>query len=391
MRKPVVILSLAAALAAVVPGDAPAQGPPNRGVRREIRQLQRQVAAHDARITDLEQQVEGLQTQVSEMSGRLNFAWEAVQSYYGAEVDCDAGESLSLALGQAPPTVPKVIIGIKGTCHEHIPIDRDGVSLYGMTADAAIEAPPGTPLAVFVTARDIRLDNLVIRAADATPGSGALRVLTGQLAGANLRFERGGISVLRNSTVELFGPVVIEGAGDLGIAVWEDSYAFVSNCEIHDSALTAVDVRSSAFATNNCLIERSGEVGIRARKSRLDLFMVEIVDSAETGVQAETGSSIQLSGGIGAGSRIAGSIVGLAVSGGSTVLLGESTIEENTDGVVLSDASVLQPDWPYTMRVTGNTGAGVRCAPTPAVPQLGGLSAGQVFGNGEDFVDCHLP
>ena len=398
MRRSLTIISLLATLALIEPADTLAQRIPQRGgVYWEILRLRSQVNAQNARITALEQQMEtlglevgGLQSQVTGMSSRLDFVWDAVRTYYSAEVDCDAGESVQAAIGAAHPTIPKVVIGIKGTCHEHLNIDRDGVSLYGLTADAAIEAPSGVPVAVFVTAEDIRLDNLTIQAAADSPDSEALRVLRGQLAGANIRLRGGGVTATRNATLELFSPV-IEGSGRYGVLAREDSYAFLSNCQIRDSAEAAVEVDASVVTLNSCVIEDSSKVGIRARHARLGLWAVEVVDAMETGLEVGNGSSVDLGGGIGMGSRITGSAVGLTLSGGSTLLLGESTIENNADGVVLFDASVLKPDWPYSMRVTGNTSAGVRCEPSPAVPQIGGLGAGQVFGNGVDFVDCPMP
>lgn len=242
---------------------------------------------------------------------------------------------------------------------------------------------------MFVTGRQIRLDDLVIRSSADSPYSEALRVLTGQLAGANLRFE-GGVSAYRNATLELFNPV-IENAGEYGVGVFEDSYAFVSNCEILDASGAGVEVDASTFSSDICSVERSGENGLEARQSRVYLAVVSIVDSAESGIVAEQGSSIEVLGGIGQPSRIAGGGVGLELSGGSTAQLGESVIEQNQDGVMLGDASVLRRRVPYSPRVTGNTGAGVRCAPSPAVPQVALLGSTWVFGNGQDFVDCALP
>jgi uncharacterized coiled-coil protein SlyX len=378
-----------------LPGEALAQWWPWWSLSVRVRALETRVAAHDGRIAALERQlatlgqdVTGLRAQVSGINSRLGLVETALRSYSG-EVDCDAGGSLVAALNAAPPTAPVVRIGISGTCREHIQIGRDHVSLHGAVPGATIEAPPGVPITVFVTGRRVRLDDLVIRASADQPDGEALRVLTGQVAGANLRFE-GGVSAFRNATLELFSPV-IERAGRWGLGVFEQSYAFLGDCAIRDAREVGVQVESSAFSARTCAVERSSGDGVRAWQSALHLWGVSVVDSGQAGVKADLGSSVEISGGIGAGSRIAGSAAGLVVSGGSRARLGESRIDGNQDGVVLSDASVLDRFLPYSPRVTGNTGAGVRCAPPPAVPQVAQLGPSEVFGNGEDFVDCALP
>jgi hypothetical protein len=359
-----------------VPGEAVAQ----RGIAHRVDALEAQVEVLGEEVTNLRWQLAGIEA-------RLDFIQGAVQSYSG-EVDCDAGGSLVDALNAAPASAPVVHIGITGTCRENIHISRDFVSLYAKTPGAAIEAPPGRPIAVFVTGRRIRLDDLVIRSSGDSPDSEALRVLTGTAAGANLHFE-GGVSALRNATLELFTPT-IDGAGRWGVGIFSNSYAYVSDCQINDAGVVGIQVESSALMAFNCTVEASGETGVQVHQSSVLLWGVSVVDSGQTGVNVELGSSVEIAGGIGMGSRIAGSATGLDVSGGSTANLGESTIELNGDGVTLSDASVVERDVPYSPLITGNTN-GVRCAAAPAVPQLSHLGAAEVTGNGQDFVDCAVP
>ena len=349
------VLSVVGIVSAIA-GTAQAQP---GGLPERLRALEITVATQASQIATLQALVSGL------------------QSSYITAIDCDAGDTIMDVLNDVRArSAQTVYMTVSGTCHEDIWIGRDHVSIVGQPG-AAIEGVLGP--AVFVTAQDVRLDQLRIRGAISS-----LWIRHGHVEGSALVLQ-GGVTALMGSTVRLYEPTVIEAA-DQGITVLEESSFTIFGCDIHDARYEGVSIRSSTFHASGCTIARSGTTGITADEgANVTLENVSVTDSVQAGIAAGLGSTLVMTSYQPSPGRIAGSPIGLKVWGGSSVRLGNVTLETNGDGLIVGDSSVVERAG--QLRITDNTGAGVRCDPAPAVPQLVRIDAASVFGNtGGDIV-----
>ncbi len=371
--KPQIQLACLSVVAMLVGGMAEAQGIPQR------------LTALEREVTSLNQTVSSLQANLAALSSRVDLVNYQLRPY-SATVDCDAGQSLAAAL-LVPATAPSIHITVSGTCHEIVEINRDHVSIGGQPG-ATIEAPAGNPWVIYVNGgQDVRIDQLTIKGA---PNS--IWVRHAHLEGSSLNLF-GGVTAIMGSTVRLYPSVVIQGAPDQGVDVQEESSFVIFGCQIRDAGYAAVRVGSGTFLASNCQIERSGRFGILAEQgANVTLEEVSINGSGNTGVSAGLGSAVLIqTPGWGNGapirSSISGSPLGLQAAGGSSVRLGHVTIQGNQDGVSIGDASVVARDMFGDLQITGNSGAGIRCASAPAAPQLVLIDSSSVFGNpGGDIV-----
>jgi len=372
--KPEIKLACLSGLAVMLGGMAEAQGIPQR------------VAALERKVASLNRTVASLKSDLSALSSRLDLVNYQLR-FYSATVDCDAGQSLAAAL-LAPATAPTVQVTVSGTCHEVIEIHRDHVSIQGQPG-ATIDAPAGSAWGIFVNGgQDVRIDQLTVKGAPTS-----IHVRHAHLEGSALNLY-GGVTALMGSTVRLYPSVLIQGAPYQGVDIDEESSFTIFGCQIRDAGYAGVRVVNGTFSAENCQIERSGQFGILAQGgANVSLEEVNVTDSGTAGVSAGLGSAVLIqtpgwsNGGAPLRSRITGSPVGLQAAGGSSVRLGHVTIQGNGDGVSLGDASVVERDMFGQLQVTGNSAAGVRCAPAPAVPQLVLVDSSSVFGNpGGDIV-----
>jgi len=338
------------------------------------------------RLSALETRVQALEAALPALSSRLDLVNYQLRSY-SASVDCDAGQSLAAAL-LVPATVPTVHVTVSGTCHEAIEISRDHVSIGGQPG-ATIDAPAGSAWGIFVNGgQDVRIDQLTIKGA---PTSIHIRHAHVEGSGLNLF---GGVTAIMGSTVRLYPSVVIQGAPFEAVDVDEESSFVIFGCQIRDAGYAGVRVVNGTFFAENCQIERAGRFGILAEGgASVSLEEVSVTDSGDTGVSAGLGSAvlIQTPGwrdGVPLLSRITGSPVGVRAAGGSSVRLGNVTIQGNGDGVSLGDASVVERDMFGQLQVTGNSAAGIRCAPAPAAPQLVLIDSSSVSGNAGGDIVC---
>lgn len=282
------------------------------------------------RVRDLEVAVASLRTQLNMLRTSL-LDHRQHENMFITDVDCSAGGTIADVLNDRRAQIaPGVYIVITGTCLENVNISRDNVEIVGGAPGATIEAASGP--VVFVTGQNTRLNNLTIRSSSHK----AVWVRHGHLEGGGLRLI-GGISALIGAAVRLYGPT-IENATDVGIDVWEESTVAVSDCTITGSGFDGVRVAQSSFLATWCTISGSAAAGVRAEE-------------------------------------------------GANVRLDTTTITANQDGVIIGDSSILRNI--FSTSITGNTSAGIRCAPAPAVPQLVGVTAATVTGNpGGNFVNC---
>ena len=290
------------------------------------------------RVSDLEALVAAQAAQISDLRSSLDGLRESLVEHLRHEetfvtsVNCGAGGSINAVLNDRRAQVALgVYIEVTGTCVENVSIARDHVTIVGRDG-ATIEAPTGP--ALFVTAQDTRLDFLTIR------GQNAVAVRHGHLEGSGLRLV-GGISATIGSVVRLFPGAVIEGAAEFGIDLRDESQLAIFDCTVSGSGLAGVRVMESTFQATNCTI----------------------TDSGWAGVQIEQGANVTLDG---------------------------MTITSNEDGVMIGDSSILRNSFgPGALSITGNRSAGIRCAASPAVPQLVGVPPSAVTGNpGGNFVSC---
>src|SRR5688572_13077976 len=120
------------------------------GPRARIAELERKMAALEARVTDLES-----------AGGPLALA-----------VDCGAGQKVADALAAAAKTFGPVTITLTGVCQERVEIQRDDVSLRGAGPTDGL-ASPATPFGralVLVGARRTDLRQLRLVPSSQEPG-----------------------------------------------------------------------------------------------------------------------------------------------------------------------------------------------------------------------------
>lgn len=282
------------------------------------------------RVSALEAAVASLRSQLNTLRASL-LEHRRHEDVFITDVNCAAGETIADVLNDRQAQIaPGVYIVITGTCLENVNIGRDNVEIVGGGPGATIEAAGGP--AVFITGQNTRLNNLTIRSPHR-----AVWVRHGHLEGGGLRLI-GGMSALMGSTVRLYDPTVIESAAEVGIDVFEESSVSVNNCTVSGSGFDGVRVAQSTFLAYACIITGSAWAGIRAEE-------------------------------------------------GANVSLDSTTITANADGVIIGDSSVLRNV--LATSITGNTSAGIRCAPSPAVPQLVGVTPATSTGNpGGNFVSC---
>lgn len=376
-------------------GSASAQWwpvPPWWTLPGRVRDLERAVAAQDARIDALEQQTAVCTQGLTDLSARVGAVEGQVAELgatvrpYSAYVDCDAGETLRAALNRAQ-TAPSAWIQVSGTCREAVQILSDRVTIRGAPT-ATIEAPPDSGEAVLVRGLGTQLSDLTIRA-----NSVALSVSQGGVMAWNLHTIGGGVEG-RFGTSTQVSASIIEGQ----VRAQEGSYV-----SLYESTVSATRGLAAVYASGaqvdlfRCQIEVAPGWAARVENgSQLRLRGVTLNAGSLGGLLVGLGSSAELHSSWNYGApatptRISGGPVGLVAAEGARVRLEGVEIEGNGDGIHIGDSSVVALELYGSLRVTGNSGWGVLCADPPAVPQLVDIDASHVFGNGTGDIACALP
>lgn len=139
-------------------------------------------------------------------------------------VDCDAGGSLAAALAER---ADELTVEFRGTCAEHVAIERDRTTLRGLDATAAIIGPASTPSrpALRVTgASRVTLEELAVTDADSTAvlvergAAVEARTLTVNAA------ARHGLLVIESSFAHVAASS-FDGNGADGLGIWQQSSA----------------------------------------------------------------------------------------------------------------------------------------------------------------------
>jgi hypothetical protein len=371
------------------PSGATAAAP---GPRARIAELERKVAALEARMTDLESAGDPL----------------------ALAVDCGAGQKVSDALAAAAKTFGPVTITLTGVCHERVVVRRDDVSLRGAGSTDGLASPPspfgGTLLQVRAQRVDLRQLNL-------TPSS-----------------QDTGLEVLAGATLTGFALTVV--GGNPGLLVWEGAYAEVYGSELRDVTVPTgiVQAVGGHLVLSSSLVAGSAGSGITVtRGGSLAAFDVTVSGNTSSGISvlegahAFLGDVVVTGGRVGlslssatasvSGGRVAGAIAsgitvqdrahlsigggaivedhasaGIFVSGGSSVVPVDVTIRDNGgSGIALGDTSILRSfflaDKPV---ISGNGGFGISCDVAPAVSHVtpNGLPAAAVTGNVRGASNC---
>jgi hypothetical protein len=221
-------------------------------------------------------------------------------------------------------------------------------------------------------------------------GLGALRVLGGKLNASNLRTV-GNVVITRGSTAEIFDSEFEPlGALDIGIDVSSDSYLAIFGSTIANFQ-HGIRVVQSAIDMGNTDLTGNEAGGVRLEQGSAAQFNdVNIADNVGPGIDVRDNSTMTLFSGV-----LDGNSVGVSVSGSSHLRLGAVRIQDSVDGsgVVLADSSSVEAftrDGAGDLRITGNSGWGIECAPAPQVSQLTGnaIDATTVSGNGLGQVTC---
>lgn len=277
-------------------------------------------------------------------------------------VDCNRGQTIASALRKGDQRQPVVVI-VRGTCHEYVDIIRDGVTLRGDPDFGATISPPpmsSPPPAITVRAERTAIEKLFVTGgsngilvagpfvatlADVVvqaPASGDAVLVRGgadvTISGGTLREASRGLHVARGATVRLFNNAEIRENAGPGILIQANSVVSASQATIVQNGSHGVQIESGSLGSfTNCRIAQNGP-----------------------------GTS-------GAG---------IAVSGATASVGGNSFIEANGgDGVVAVAGSVLTVD-NSTIRWNQRSGIGGYLGPT--VVMHGNL----VAENGGDGVYC---
>lgn len=260
---------------------------------------------------ELQDQIDSLQQQIDTLLGGTPVS---------LAVDCDAGDSVVAALTSVSPAIP-LTISISGICNEFVFINRDDVTLQGVTpADgvSGIIASLGGGLR-------INLNNLSIDGSS-SPFGAALACFQGSVINAN--------------------GVTISG-GFRGVWAIDGGKCRVINSTI-ENLFTGVESR---------------------RHSLVDLENV-VIRNNSTAIDTFLGGSITLQ-----SSSVEQNSEGVVIRNGSTAEIIGSEINNNTgNGLVVSQGSSV-----FVTRV-GSTGISISNNGGDGI-QLSGLSTASVFGN----------
>jgi hypothetical protein len=356
-------------------------------------------------------------------------------------VNCSAGQSVNQALSQTMGA-PQVTITITGTCTEAVAINRDNVRLQAASPGDGITAPAGAHSALAVNgAEGIFLENLTLRGGKVGLSVGGGSAVMGP--GLHVQGSETGVQITTASTGNFQQPT-IDNAAVNGVSVTSGGIASIHGGTINGSGANGVFAQGNALVElwNGTVVTGSvsqgvfGSAGIAANDgATIEAQGVTVKNTADDGVKAFNGGSINLGGGSviennqrtgvnamaahvnlqgvnvrnnGTGSPGGGGVNG---SWGSAIVLQGSTVIENNagnglelhtgsaaavngdvairnnaqDGIHIRDTSVANLD--AANQITGNGNWGVFCEPSPSVAMITG-STPSPSGNGSGQLSC---
>jgi hypothetical protein len=275
------------------------------------------------------------------------------------KVDCDKNQTIGHALETAD-ALP-IAIEVRGTCTEHVVIDREDVALVAGPGGAVVNGPDPAVNTITVVANRVLLNGLTV---------------TGGRTGVVVS---GGRATIVNCTVE--------ATGRNGISFFQGGNGTVDNCLVQNTAMTGITIEGGSATVIRSRIRENQANGVLVLNSGsarigIDNFNRsagnEIRDNQAAGVQINWASSAALAGNTitGNGANPAASNpFGVGVFHGRATLIGGNTIEQNVGaGVQVSAGSVLIGDpnfgLPTSNRISRNGTPGL-----PASVPIGGVFA----------------
>jgi hypothetical protein len=262
-------------------------------------------------------------------------------------VDCNRGQTIANALKQGDSRKPLVVV-VRGTCNEHVSINRDDVTLRGQPgAGATLNGPSATTDTIVILKDAVNIENLTV-----TGGFNGIRLQGPSYAGVrnvlvrntanNGIIVRAGDIAIENSTVEY--------AGGSGLALSRGASARIFNdSHVRYSHLDGINVQgNSTVGVNGGTVSDNEGQGIAVDNgSQGTIGNVEIFNNA-TGILVSTSQAT-----VGGGNKIhhnrehgvlaqAGAVLGVSgakvqhngkvgVFGylGATVVMGSNEITDN--------------------------------------------------------------
>jgi hypothetical protein len=343
-------------------------------------------------------------------------------------VNCEAGETVTDALAQAPVT-GHLTINIIGVCQESVTITRDDITLQGDSPGAGLQSSSDVPLLLLDGARRVLINQLTL-----TGGNHGL------FAHSGASFHAYDLHVQNNThyagihiTMEASGRIsnsIIEGSG---IVTWGSGSLYVFGGEVRNSDMFGVQASGGSYINldggfrvvgsrhhavfaggggsidvHSAIIEDNlsagvwamdgSNIGIIGNNTRIEnnnggvvawsassvsiAFGAQVINNQGHGVQADYGGNISVSDGAVINNN---SGAGLSLSGGSAARIHGSYIVDNEwNGIYLNDISVASFGLDDPNQITGNGGHGIECqTAAPAVAQITG-NPGDVSGNALD-------
>lgn len=324
----------------------------------QVTQLQQQMAAAQAQITALTQQLTNLQNLANSAGGLLVVT-----------ADCANGGSINAALQAAASHAGPLVVNVRGVCHESVNLQRSDVALNGQTADAAISPSSGDALDINFS-NGVTINNLIFENA--------------QNVGVSLWASK---AVIWNSTFTnngVFGLIISDGStAALNNCTFAGNDGFAAMQADYDSV---IDVRGGAIRENRSGIAVMGNSSVNLQGN------VDIANNSGIAVAA-----------FGASSVVAGQATiennqsdAIVLFGGSSLYTGWAgqplTIQNNHgNGIFLWDTSVARANGPGAVVIQNNTQWGITCVSALGAPaaQVQGPSGGfSVSGNSAGQIGC---
>jgi hypothetical protein len=280
-------------------------------------------------------------------------------------VDCNAGQTVAGALGQAGQRPSLVVILISGVCVESVAINRNNTDLRGATPGDGLQAPSAQANVLSIGARDVSVSGLTLSGGTGVLiGAGsAVRIMNSRVVGSSFH----GMSIF-SAFVDL-SSTTVEGNAILGIQAMSGSL---------------LRLRGS-FIQNN-----GGGLGI-ANGSFLLLDGGTQVVSNGSGASVNFGSTLH----VGTARVENNDMSGVDLAGGSVAHFGfgggVGVVRNNGGhGLLLLDTSVASAAFEGgTAQIVDNGGFGILCSGPPAVAQIVG-QIGTVSGNTLGDINCPI-
>lgn len=376
-------------------------------------------------VVGLRHRVDRLEAIVSSLEQRVSSVESAASQPLGIDVQCGSGQSINNALAEHHGWLGPLIIYVHGACQGAVLIDRDDVTLQGITGQDSIESTASSETTVSVRgAQRVNINDLTIKGGSTALGAydgSSFRANHISVEGASVNgvlVMDGSFGVLGNSTMahnpvnQGFGAGAEANEGHLTLFMCE-----VSGNEfgVYAAEGGTVYIWRSTVSDNGRGVSANGGASVQIRESKVE-------NNRQNGVEALHNSEVAISNdsrvagngedGIMAAFSSAANIVdttvennlgrGINVNNGSTVGLfaesrGVQVTANGADGVLLQDFSLgfFVAHAPQSLQITGNGGWGINCAGPSAVASRQASSYPGPFpsplilsGNGSGMTNC---